>query len=127
MEGLKRSQRASRMRQSIMQTHDIIVVGCSAGGLQALTKIVKELPRDFDAAVFIASHISPHQRSVLPQLLSKAGMLKASHAVNGEEIKPGQIYVAPPAHHLLVEPRHIRLTRGPKENRFRPAIDPLFR
>jgi two-component system chemotaxis response regulator CheB len=54
-------------------------------------------------------------------------MLKASHAVNGEEIKPGQIYVAPPDHHLLVEARHIRLTRGPKENRFRPAIDPLFR
>ena len=110
-----------------MQTHDVIVIGCSAGGVRALTRFVKELPQDLNAAIFIASHISPHQRSVLPELLSRAGMLKASHAVNGEEIKPGKIYVAPPDHHLLVEAARVRLTRGPKENRFRPAIDPLFR
>jgi two-component system, chemotaxis family, protein-glutamate methylesterase/glutaminase len=110
-----------------MQTRDIVVIGTSAGGVQALSTIVKDLAQNFDAAVLIVSHTSPYQRSVLPRILSRAGKLDVAHAVDREEINPGKVYVAPPDRHLVVEAGRLRLTRGPKENRFRPAIDPLFR
>jgi two-component system chemotaxis response regulator CheB len=80
-----------------------------------------------NAAVFIAWHLSPYSNSMLPEILNRAGKLKAKHPNDGEPIKLGKIYIAPPDHHLLLESDRIRLTKGPKENRFRPAIDPLFR
>jgi two-component system chemotaxis response regulator CheB len=110
-----------------MATHEIVVVGASAGGLEALQKVVGGLPEDFQAALFVVLHLSPHSRSVLPTLLERAGKLPASHPIDGEEIRAGHIYVAPPDHHLLVERGRVRTSRGPKENRFRPAVDPLFR
>jgi two-component system chemotaxis response regulator CheB len=110
-----------------MPGHDIMVVGASAGGLEALKLLVSGLPQDFRAALFVVQHIAPEAVSVLPAILSRAGPLPAAHADNGQAIEPGHIYVAPPDHHLLVEPWHIRLTRGPKENRFRPAVDVLCR
>jgi two-component system chemotaxis response regulator CheB len=79
------------------------------------------------AALCIVLHLPPDHRSRLPEILSRAGPLPAAHGVDGAPITPGCIYVAPPDHHLLVEAGYIRLTRGPKENRTRPAIDPLFR
>ena len=106
---------------------DIIVIGTSAGGIEALTKIVERLPDDFPASIFIVLHMSPESPGVLPQILNRAGVLPSVSPRDGERIKPGHIYVAPPDHHLLLEPGIVRLTRGPKENRFRPAIDPLFR
>jgi two-component system, chemotaxis family, protein-glutamate methylesterase/glutaminase len=72
-------------------------------------------------------HISPYQRSNLPEILTRAGSLKAAHATDGESIEHSKIYVAPPDRHLLLESGRVRVTKGPKENRFRPAIDPLFR
>jgi two-component system chemotaxis response regulator CheB len=107
--------------------HDIIVIGASAGGVEALTKLIKELPSDLPAALFVVLHVPEKGSSVLPQILNRAGKLKADHFKDGEEIKYGHIYVAPPGNHLLVKRGHICLKPGPRENGHRPAVDPLFR
>jgi two-component system chemotaxis response regulator CheB len=104
-----------------------IVIGASAGGLKAFKTLVSQLPHDFPAAVFIVWHLSPDYPSLLPQILARVTPLTVTHAVDGEPIRSGCIYVAPPNRHLLVEPEVVRLSQGPKENRFRPAIDVLFR
>jgi two-component system chemotaxis response regulator CheB len=106
---------------------DIIVIGASAGGLKAFETIVSQLPSNLPAAVFIVWHISPDYPSLLPEILAKFTPLRVKHASGKEPIRPGHIYVAPPDHHLLVEWGYVCLSRGPKENRFRPAIDVLFR
>ena len=110
-----------------MPGRDIIVVGASAGGVEALRALAAGLPKDFPGTVFVVMHTAPDSPGVLAQILDRAGPLPALHAANRERFRPGHIYVAPPDQHLLVEPGGMRLTRGPKENRFRPAIDPLFR
>jgi two-component system chemotaxis response regulator CheB len=110
-----------------MATRDIIVIGASAGGLEAMRTLVGQLPHNLPATILIVWHISPDSPSLLPEILSKSGPLSASNPRDTEEIRHGRIYVAPPDHHLILEPGRVRLTRGPKENRFRPAVDPLFR
>ncbi len=110
-----------------MLRHDIIVTGGSAGGVEALMQICAGLPADLPAAVFVVQHLSPTSRSVLPDLLARAGPLPARHPRDGDAIEPGHIYVAPPDQHLLLREGSIMLRRGPQENRTRPAIDPLFR
>ena len=110
-----------------MPNRDIIVMGASAGGLSAFNRIIKQLPEQLNAAVFIVWHVSPYSTSMLPEILNRAGKLKTRHPTDGEAIEMGKIYIAPPDHHLLLESDRIRLTKGPKENRFRPAVDPLFR
>lgn len=111
----------------MMEKRNIIVIGASTGGVEALKKIVQDLPRDLDASIFIVWHMSPSIRGVLPVVLNKLNTINAAHAYDKELIRPNRIYVAPPDHHLLVEEGRVRVTRGPKENRFRPAVDPLFR
>jgi two-component system chemotaxis response regulator CheB len=110
-----------------MNRQKIIVIGASAGGVEALTKLVAGLPADLQAAIFVVLHISPEGTSVLPKILNRAGQLQALHPKHGQAIEQGRIYVAPPDFHLLVKPGYIHLARGPHENRHRPAIDPLFR
>jgi len=111
-----------------MAGRDIIVVGTSAGGVDALAQLARGLPPGFPASVFVVCHVSPEGRSILPDILSRAGPLLASHAVNGERFVPGHIYVAPPDHHLLLTAHgRTRLTRDARENHHRPAVDPLFR
>jgi two-component system, chemotaxis family, protein-glutamate methylesterase/glutaminase len=110
-----------------MPGHDIIVIGASAGGVEALATLVHEIPSDLRGAIFIVLHIPAETTSSLPHILSRAGSLPASHPANGAPIEYGHIYVAPPDYHLLIEQEHVCLVRGPKENRHRPAIDPLFR
>jgi two-component system chemotaxis response regulator CheB len=105
----------------------IIVIGASAGGVETLRKLVAGLSADLPAAVFVVVHISPHSNSVLPQILNRTGSLTALHPKQGETFQPGHIYVAPPDYHLLLKTGHIHLSRGPKENNSRPAIDVLFR
>lgn len=90
-------------------------------------KLVADLPRDLPAAVFIVLHIPSDAPSLLPQILSRDSSLEVAHAVNGEGIRLGKVYVAPPDHHLLIEPGYIKLVHGPKENLHRPSIDALFR
>jgi two-component system chemotaxis response regulator CheB len=106
---------------------DIVVMGASAGGMDALQKVAAELPADLPAAIFVVWHLSPGLRSLLPQVLTRAGPLPAAHPEDGDPILPGRIYIAPPDHHMLLERDYIRVAKGPKENRFRPAVDPLFR
>ena len=110
-----------------MAKRNIIVVGASAGGVEALSKLVAGLPAGLNAAVFVALHVSAHGRSMMPEILSRAGALPAVHPEDGEEIRGGRLYVAPPDRHLLVKRGRVRVVRGPRENGHRPAIDPLFR
>ena len=110
-----------------MTQRDIVVIGASAGGIQALTTLVAGLPRDFPASVLIVVHIPPYAISRLPEILSRSGPLPAAHALQGEVIEPGRIYVSPPDRHLLVRTGQLELSRGARENHCRPAIDPLFR
>jgi len=110
-----------------MTGKDIVVIGASAGGMEALQKVVGRLPADLPAAVFVVWHLSPGMKTILPSVLNKSGPLRAGHPRDGDRIEHGRVYVAPNDHHMLVENGYVRLTKGPKENRFRPAIDPLFR
>lgn len=106
---------------------DIVVIGASSGGITALLELVKNLPADFPASVFVVQHLAPYAHSVLPQLLSHVSALPVRHPEDGERVQPGTIYVAPPDHHLLIENDKALVKRGPKENRFRPSVDALFR
>lgn len=110
-----------------MGTRNIIVLGASTGGFEALKSLVGGLPEDLQASLFIVWHMSPDIRGMLPQVLNRANKIYAAHAYDKELVKPNRIYVAPPDHHLLIERGIVRITHGPKENRFRPAVDPLFR
>lgn len=110
-----------------MATHDIVVIGASAGGVTTLKELVGLMPADFPGVMFIVQHMSPDVKSLLPQILNSNGPLKASLAIDKEPIQPGRIYVAPPNCHLLVEPDQVRVVRGPRENRHRPSVDVLFR
>jgi len=110
-----------------METRDILVIGASAGGLTALKRLFGAMPKDCAPAVFVVLHITPNARSILPQLLERIGWLPAFHPVDGEPIRPGHIHVAPPDHHLLLHRDRVLIRRGPRENRTRPAVDPLFR
>jgi two-component system, chemotaxis family, protein-glutamate methylesterase/glutaminase len=110
-----------------MPARDIIVIGASAGGVEVLRRLVGGLPAGLPAALFVVCHVPPGRHSILPEILSRAGPLLATHARDGEPIYPGQIYVAPPDHHLLLDEGQMRLSHGPRENRHRPAVDPLFR
>lgn len=110
-----------------MLKHDIIVIGASAGGVEALKTFVHEISTDLPGAIFVVLHIPAEYPSALPEILSHAGRLPALHPANGSPIEHRRVYVAPPDWHMLIERGSIYLVHGPKENRHRPAIDPLFR
>jgi len=105
----------------------IVVVGASAGGVQALVSLAKGLPADLQAPVVVVLHVPAAVPSALPAILARSGPLDARHARDGEALEPGTIYVAPPDLHLLVAEGTASLVRGPRESGHRPAIDPLFR
>jgi two-component system chemotaxis response regulator CheB len=110
-----------------MPRRDIIVIGASAGGVEALMELARRLPPDLPAAVFVVLHVPPQGTSVLPSILNRARTLPAVHPHDRQAIQPGRIYVAPPDYHMLLRDGKIALARGPRENRNRPAADPLFR
>jgi two-component system chemotaxis response regulator CheB len=110
-----------------MGHRDIIAIGASAGGIEALQDLARSLPPKFPASIFVSVHFPEHGTSVLPRILSRAGPLPALHAADGESIVYGRIYVAPPDYHLLPGRHGIHVARGPRENGNRPAVDPMFR
>jgi two-component system chemotaxis response regulator CheB len=110
-----------------MARHDVVVIGASGGGVEALTRLVAALPDDLRAAIFIVLHVNPDSPSFLPAILNRAGRLPVAHAVEGEPIRLGRVYVAPPGQQMYVHRGRISVKRGPPENLHRPAVDPLFR
>lgn len=110
-----------------MATRDLIVVGASAGGVEALKMLVSRLPADLPAAILVCVHIPASVESVLAKILARNGPLPATPAIHGENWKRGHIYVARPDHHLLTVGDRLRISRGPRVNGHRPAIDPMFR
>lgn len=110
-----------------MSPERVVVIGASAGGLEAVTELLAELPADFAAAVLVVIHIGAAGPSFLAGILSRAGPLPVQEAVDGEPLRAGQVYVSVPDRHLLIQDGRIAVRRGPKENRFRPSVDALFR
>ncbi len=112
---------------SQQESLSIVVIGASAGGVETPTQLIKLLPSDLNAAVLIMLHFPSCSTSVLPSILSRAGTLSAKHPQDGELLRSGHIYIAPPDYLLVVEAERIRLIHSPRENGHRPAIDPMFR
>jgi two-component system, chemotaxis family, protein-glutamate methylesterase/glutaminase len=110
-----------------MANRDVLAIGTSAGGVEALSFLAKSFRPDFPAAVLISIHLPTLFRSSLDEILSHAGPLPAAFANNGETMKKGRIYIAPPGSHLIVDRERLLLGVGPQENHSRPAIDPMLR
>jgi two-component system, chemotaxis family, protein-glutamate methylesterase/glutaminase len=111
----------------MMSRSRIVVIGASAGGIEAVQQLASRLHPDFPAPICVVLHTSPDSPGLLPSILNRSGRLPAEHARDGVKMHAGRFYIAPADHHLLLEPGMLRLTKGPRENRFRPAVDPLFR
>jgi two-component system chemotaxis response regulator CheB len=105
----------------------IVVIGASAGGVRTLEDVVAGLPADFPAPLLVVLHISARRKSLLAKILAAAGPLQAVEASDGDRLAAGRIYVSVPDRHLLVGENGVIVSRGPKENNFRPSIDVLFR
>jgi two-component system, chemotaxis family, protein-glutamate methylesterase/glutaminase len=107
---------------------DIIAIGASAGGVEAVIKIVTSLSPNLPAAILVVIHVAPDSTGLMPNILNRSSMWNAMQPEDGTLIEHGCIYIAPPDNHMVVDPgERIRIVRGPKHNRHRPAIDPLFR
>ncbi len=115
--------RAGRPWKKTGVKKDWIVVGASAGGVEAVSSVLRDLP----ATILVVIHLSPFHSSNLPYIFEAAGPLPASQPADGARIERGRAYMAPPNRHLLIKGDRIRVLRGPTENFHRPAIDPLFR
>lgn len=110
-----------------MRNRDIVVIGASAGGVEALRQLIAGLPTDFPAALLVVLHVPSGTRSALPNILARAGQLSVKQAEEGDVLRPGHVLVAGPDQHLIVHDGTVRLSHGPTENGHRPAIDVLFR
>lgn len=106
---------------------DIVVIGASSGGVDALMRLVARLPAGLPAAVYVVQHVSASSPGLLARILERAGPLPAKMAASAEPLAFGEIRVAPPDHHLVLDEHGSHLDRGPAENRVRPAVDVLFR
>jgi two-component system, chemotaxis family, protein-glutamate methylesterase/glutaminase len=115
------------MENAIGSKRDIVVIGASAGGVPALTALFQSLNGNLRAAIFVVLHVRPTASSFLPTIIQKQTSLPVAHAVDGEPVRTGRVYIAPPDRHLVIESGHLHLNTGPRENRTRPAINPLFR
>jgi two-component system chemotaxis response regulator CheB len=113
-------------RKRVDVTRDIVVIGASAGGVEALTTIVEGLAADFPGAVHLVLHLAEGTRSFLPDILARASSLPVYVAGDREEVRHGAICVAPPDRHLVVEDGHVRALRAPKADGVRPSADILF-
>jgi two-component system chemotaxis response regulator CheB len=117
----------SEHREEFVAHRDMVVIGASAGGLEALKRILSAMPQNLEAAILIVLHTANHSGSLLAEILERAGNLPVSHPRDGDRIQRGKVYIAPPGFHMIVEEGLVRVLQGPRENLQRPAIDPLFR
>lgn len=117
--------RKKRMAES--GSRDIVVIGASAGGADAVSTLLSQLPSDLRAACFVVIHRQAESTSRLISILGRSSSLPVRRARETATIYHSNVYVAPADHHLILQPEQMRVVRGPKENRCRPAIDPLFR
>jgi two-component system chemotaxis response regulator CheB len=108
-------------------SRDIIVMGGSAGGIEAISRILSDLPAHLEAAIFVVVHMGQDSPNLLANIFGKAAALPVQFAADREPIELGRVYVAPSDRHLLIKRGEMRVVLGPKENNFRPALDPLFR
>lgn len=108
------------------RTAGVLAIGGSAGAVEALVELVAGLPADLPVPVLVTLHVGQHARSNLPRILSRSGPLPAAHAGHGEPLVAGRIYVAPPDRHLFAVGGVVHLSRGPRVNRHRPAVDVMF-
>lgn len=118
---------ASATTDTTAPPRGVVVIGASAGGVQALTDAAASLPPDLPFAVLMAIHMPPTAPSVLAQIVNRRGPLPAHRATHDAVIEEGHIYVAVPDHHLMVLDHRTVLSEGPTENSYRPAINALFR
>jgi two-component system chemotaxis response regulator CheB len=107
--------------------HDIIVMGASMGGIEAISTVLAGLPAELEGSIFVVQHVGDYGTGLLDKILQRVTNLRVSFAVDREPFQKGHVYIARPGMHLLIEESTMRITRGPRENRTRPAIDPLFR
>lgn len=121
------TKKAKSVRLDIMKPQKIVVVGASAGGIDALRRLIAQFPANFAAAVFITQHLYERSESILPRILGAVSRLPAKHPSAEEPISPGHIYIAPPGYHLVLSPGIVTLGHGPKENLQRPCINVMFR
>ena len=105
----------------------IVVIGSSAGGIEALRALFSKLPHNTSASFLVAQHLSPHSASELDRILQKCTQMHVAFAQDRQLLMPDTVYIAPPDRHLMIEGNQVRVTRGPKECRARPAVDVLFR
>lgn len=110
-----------------MPRYDIVVIGASAGGIEALTALLRALPSQVNASLFVSVHFPAHGRSKLPEILTRAGLLPAVHVQGEQPIRPDRVYIAPPDYHLEIRDGAVLIDHGPRQNGFRPSIDVLFR
>lgn len=106
---------------------DTVVIGASAGGVEALTRLFCSLQPDLQASMFVVMHFPENARSVLPTIIQRNCALQVHHGLDGEVTRLGEVYVAPPGTHMLVADDRVVLSAAMKENGHRPAIDALFR
>jgi two-component system chemotaxis response regulator CheB len=106
---------------------NVVVVGASAGGLRAVSTLLSTFPESVPAAIFIVIHTSPDSPGLLGAILDRATKLPVVVPDDGDPIREGWVYVAKPDYHLIIEETRVRHSHGPREHRFRPAIDALFR
>jgi len=106
---------------------NIVVIGASAGGIEALKRLFASLPPDSSASFFVVQHLSASYASQLDRILQSATAMPVVFAFDRQPIMPDTVYLASPDRHMVIEDQHLRITRGPRENRARPAIDVLFR
>lgn len=106
--------------------YDVVAMGSSAGGLNALTQVLRSLPKSFPCSIVVVQHLSPEHKSWIANLLGRSAQVKVKQAEHGEIMLPGTVYIAPPDEHLLVGPGKIQLAHSQLVHFSRPSIDLLF-